>query len=148
MGKPLSFELFLNFSKQALTTQNMFDVFQRKNPGTTGKVIKVVGGAQKELINKMLKSSSESASVTAAGSGSAPNILRGSGIVSGGSSGSGAGVTAVAFPATALMAATSKQSSPKPLQQSAVRLPNYYFLLSPSDNKQTLDNRLIPDCMK
>ena len=62
MGKPLWFELFLNFSKQALTTQNMFDVFQRKNPGTTGKVIKVVGGAQKELINKMLKSSSEPAS--------------------------------------------------------------------------------------
>ena len=86
---------------------------QLKNPGAAGKVIKVVGGAQKDLINKMLKSSSVSEQSAGSGGGTgAPNILRGGG---------GGGVTAVAFPASALVAASSAPSSPKPLQQSAVR---------------------------
>ena len=93
---------------------------QLKNPGAAGKVIKVVGGAQKDLINKMLKSSSSVSEQPAVGGGvggtGAPNILRG------GNGGGRGGVTAVAFPASALVAASSAPSSPKPLQQSAVRL--------------------------
>ena len=103
---------------------NVFSIHisQLKNPGAAGKVIKVVGGAQKDLINKMLKSSSSVSEQPSGGGGGgggtgAPNILRG-----GSGTGGGGGITAVAFPASALVAASSAPSSPKPLQQSAVRL--------------------------
>ena len=103
---------------------NIFSIHnsQLKNPGAAGKVIKVVGGAQKDLINKMLKSSSSSEQSAGGGGGTgAPNILRGGS----GGIGGGSGVTAVAFPASALVAASSAPSSPKSMQQSSVRLTDF-----------------------
>ena len=102
---------------------NIFSIHnsQLKNPGAAGKVIKVVGGAQKDLINKMLKSSVSEQSAGGGGGTGAPNILRGGS----GGIGGGSGVTAVAFPASALVAASSAPSSPKSMQQSSVRLTDF-----------------------